>query len=106
MIASADATWRTIVPGPQPLGEHYRVGAGQVDDRGYLFVWNDADAEAAPVLRKRARFVMAGREWMRKHAPRQWAAFMAAKLLGTIRVRIVGDAFATWPLILEEDEDA
>ena len=68
--------------------EHYRMDVGRHDDAGYLFQWAD-DPEQEPAINQRLRLVEAGREWMRKHAPRQWAAFMAAKLLDRSTLRLL-----------------
>ncbi len=80
------------------------MGAGHVNDTGFLFEWAD-DPEEPPAIRKRDSRVTCGREWMRKHAPRQWAAMIAAKLLDKSDVPIIGDAFATTPRVLREDWD-
>jgi len=81
----------------------YRMGAGQIDPAGFKFEW-DEDDYAAPSIRDRDRVVTAGRTWMRVHAPTQWAAFIAARLLGSLDVAILPE-MERYPIVLRSDTE-
>lgn len=76
--------------------ELYWVGLGEPvgTGDGYWFEFvDDPDAAPASTIRTRRRpsrpsisGVTCGRRWMRVHAPAQWAAFCAARMLGTTMV--------------------
>ena len=81
----------------------YRMGVGQIDGAGFKFEW-DEDDYAAPSIRDRDRVVTAGRTWMRVHAPTQWAAFMAARLLGSNDVAVLPE-LERYPIVLRSDTE-
>jgi len=97
--------WRVISSAEFHLVGGPTFGGGQLT--GYAFDWS-ADPEQAPVYKYskagQRRIIVAGREWMRKHHPKQWAMFCSARLLGTNEV-VITPEFAQVSLILQADEE-
>lgn len=79
------------------LPKEFIVGKGQIGD-GYVFRFSD-NKDAVPYLYAKAQRVEAGAEWMRLNAPRQWAAFCAARMLGRKEVDIVPENDYTDPVM-------
>lgn len=79
------------VPPPKQWSKpgHFHVGKEQLG-AGYAFRFS-ADKDSPPYISSKQQIVEAGSEWMRLHAPRQWAAFCAARLTGSHDVAIVSE---------------
>jgi len=78
---------RTVLPGlPEPA--FTLKGLARDALRTYSFEWAQDD-EQPPYLAKASLSCTAGKEWVRKHAPKQWVEFCAVVLLDMKEVRVV-----------------